>query len=97
MKEFRSSHDVTSCLKSLGLNYEERQIPNSFDITDAFDPDSKSGANFLHLITGGFDIYQSLTPEVRDGMLNLLRTQSSTERDGKFFFNHDMTCVIVHA
>lgn len=97
LKEFRSSHDVTSCLKSLGLQYEEHQIPNSFDITDSFDPDSKTGASFLHLITGGFDIHNSLTPEVRDGILNLLRTESSTEKDGKVFFNHDMTCIIIHA
>lgn len=49
INEFRSSYEVISCLRSLGLSYEERQIPSSFDITECFDPDSQIGRKFAYV------------------------------------------------
>ncbi|KAG8000764.1 Carnosine N-methyltransferase 2 [Nibea albiflora] len=44
--EYRSSSEVIACVKSQGLKYEEHIIPNSFDITECFNPDSPIGRAF---------------------------------------------------
>ncbi|XP_076603773.1 histamine N-methyltransferase A-like [Chaetodon auriga] len=94
--EYRSSGDVIACLKSQGLKYEEHAIPNTFDITECFDPSSQTGRRLLNFMTAK-DFYQSFTPEIRTGMLDLLRNKCSTEKDGRVFFNSNMSCILVHA
>ncbi|XP_041807331.1 histamine N-methyltransferase A-like [Chelmon rostratus] len=93
--EYRSAGEVIACLRSLGLKYEEHPIPNSLDITECFDPSSQTGQHLLNFITAK-DFYQSFTPEIRAGMLDLLR-KCSTEKDGRVFFNSDVTCILVYA
>ncbi|XP_054643508.1 histamine N-methyltransferase-like isoform X1 [Dunckerocampus dactyliophorus] len=93
---FRSSSDVLASLKSLGLKYEERFIPYSYDVTECFDPNSKTGQHLISFMTGRENFYQSFTPQVRADILNLLRSKCSTEKEGKVFFNSEMSCVFVY-
>lgn len=95
--EYRSSKEVIACLKSLGLKYEEHSIHNTFDIAECFDPNSKTGERLLDFMTARDHFYQSFTPEIRAGMLDLLRNKCSTEKDGRVFFNSTLTCILVHA
>ncbi|XP_008275404.1 histamine N-methyltransferase-like [Stegastes partitus] len=96
IKEYRSSAEVTACLRKLGLKYDEHPAPNSFDITECFDPESETGRRLLDFMTAK-DFYKSFTPEIRGKMLELLRNKCSTQRDGKVFFNSDLRCILVHA
>ncbi|XP_054643510.1 histamine N-methyltransferase-like isoform X2 [Dunckerocampus dactyliophorus] len=88
--------DVLASLKSLGLKYEERFIPYSYDVTECFDPNSKTGQHLISFMTGRENFYQSFTPQVRADILNLLRSKCSTEKEGKVFFNSEMSCVFVY-
>lgn len=95
--EYRSSAEVIACVKSLGLKYEEHPVPNKFDITDCFDPSSQTGQRLLSFMTGKDHFNESLTPEIRSGILDLLRNKCSTEKDGKVSFNSDLSCILIHA
>ncbi|KAM7407698.1 hypothetical protein PAMA_003440 [Pampus argenteus] len=95
--EYRSSGDVVACLKKHGLKYEEHVIPNTFDITECFSPSSKIGERLLNFFTAKDHFHQSFTPEIRAGILDLLRNKCSTEKDGKTLFNSNLSCILVHA
>lgn len=95
--ECRSSGEVIACLKSQGLKYEEHVIPNTFDITECFNPSSQTGQCLLNFFTVKDNFYQSFTPEIRAGMLDLLRNECSTEKDGRVFFNNNVSCILVYA
>ncbi|KAM3607901.1 uncharacterized protein V6R79_015940 [Siganus canaliculatus] len=94
--EYRSSAEVIACLKSQGLKYEEHTISSSYDITECFDPSSPTGRHHLNFFTATDDFYQSFTPEIRAGILDLLRNKCSTEKDGKVLFNNNLRCILVH-
>ncbi|XP_060944800.1 histamine N-methyltransferase-like isoform X4 [Limanda limanda] len=76
--ESRSSAEVISSLKSQGLKYEEHIIQNTFDITECYDPNSTTGARLLSFMTQTKNVHQSLSQEVRAGILELLRNKCST-------------------
>ncbi|XP_040913688.1 histamine N-methyltransferase A-like [Toxotes jaculatrix] len=95
--EYRSSAEVVACLKSQGLKYEEHTIHNAFDITECFDPNSATGERLLNFMTAKDHFYQSFTQEIRAGMLDLLRNKCSTEKDGRVFFNSNLSCILVYA
>uniref|UniRef100_UPI0037E94F4D histamine N-methyltransferase-like n=1 Tax=Semicossyphus pulcher TaxID=241346 RepID=UPI0037E94F4D len=95
--EYRSSGEVIASLKSQGLKFDEHVIPNSFDITECFNPNSQTGKRLLNFMTAKEQFYQSFTPEIRAGMLDLLKTKCSMEKDGRVFFNSSMSCILVYA
>ncbi|XP_043987245.1 histamine N-methyltransferase-like [Gambusia affinis] len=95
--EYRSSGEIISCLKDQSLKFEEHLVPNSFDITECFDPSSVTGERLLSFMTGTEHFYKSFSPEVRAGILDILRNKCSTEKDGRVFFNSNLTCIFVHA
>ncbi|CAG01845.1 unnamed protein product [Tetraodon nigroviridis] len=97
IKEYRSSKQVMASLNSLGLKFEERIIPNSFDISECYNPSSQSGRRLLNFLTARDDFHQSFTPEIRAEMLDFLRNKCSTQKDGKVLFNSTLSCLFVRA
>ncbi|KAM6955431.1 histamine N-methyltransferase A-like [Lycodopsis pacificus] len=95
--DYPSSAEVLACLKSLGLKYEEHATPNTFDITECFNPSSQTGKSLLNFLTAKSNFYESFTPEIRAGILDLLRNKCSTEKDGRVIFNNTLSCILVHA
>ncbi|XP_053295795.1 histamine N-methyltransferase A [Pleuronectes platessa] len=95
--KYRSSAEVISSLKKQGLKYEEHIIHNTFDITECYDPNSATGARLLNFMTATNNFHQSLTQEVRAGILDLLRNKCSTVKDGRVMFNSELRCILVHA
>lgn len=95
--EYRSSAEVITCLKNRGLKYEQHAIPNTFEITECFSPNSQLGERLLNFITAKDHFYQSFTPVIRADMLDLLRNKCSTQKDGRVHFNSNLTCIIIHA
>ncbi|XP_068594110.1 histamine N-methyltransferase-like [Cebidichthys violaceus] len=93
----RSSSEVIACLKSLGLKYEEHATPNTFDITECFNPSSQTGKSLLNFLTAKNNFYESFTPEIRAGILDLLRNKCSTEKDGRVIINNNASCFLVYA
>lgn len=95
--EYRSSAQIITCLKNLGLKYEEHLVTNSFDITECFKPSSQTGQRLLNFMTARDNFYESFTPEIRAGILDLLRNKCSTEKDGRIYFNSNLSCILIHA
>ncbi|KAF6723404.1 Histamine N-methyltransferase A [Oryzias melastigma] len=97
LSEYRSSGEVVTCLQNLGLKFEEHLVPNSFDISECFDPKSVVGERLLSFMTAKDHFKESFTPEVRAGILELLRSKCSEEKEGRVFFNSNLKCILVHA
>lgn len=95
--EYRSSGEIIACLKNQGLKYDEHVVSNTFDITECFNPSSQTGARLLSFMTATDQFYQSFTPEIRAGILDLLKNKCSTVKDGRVLFNSNMSCLLVHA
>lgn len=95
--DYLSAGDIKSHLDRSGLRYDEVTAHNSFDITDCFDLDSPLGERLLDSMTAQEHFHRSLTPELRKGILDLLRNKCSTEKDGRVMFNSNLSCMLVHA
>ncbi|AWP12761.1 putative histamine N-methyltransferase A-like [Scophthalmus maximus] len=95
--EYCSSGEVVASVKSLGLKYEEHTIHNTFDITECFDPSSATGECMLSFMTAKDHFYQSFTPEIRAGVLDLLRNKCCADKGGRLFFDSSLSCILVHA
>ncbi|XP_053733464.1 histamine N-methyltransferase A-like [Synchiropus splendidus] len=97
IQEYRSSRDVVASLKKLGMKFQEHDIPNSFDITECFDPTNETGRRLLNFMTAKDDFQNSFTPELRAEMLDVLRERCSTKKDGKIFFKSDLKMILIDA
>lgn len=97
IKDYRSSKEVITSLNSLGLKFEEHVIPNSFDITECFDPSSQAGRGLLNFLTAKDDFHQSFTPEIRVEMLEFLRNKCSSEKGGRVMFDSTLSCLLVRS
>uniref|UniRef100_A0A3B3ZIV4 Histamine N-methyltransferase n=1 Tax=Periophthalmus magnuspinnatus TaxID=409849 RepID=A0A3B3ZIV4_9GOBI len=95
--EYRSSGEVKACLDKLGLKYDEHPVPNTFDISECFNPKSKLGCDLLNFMTAKDDFHASFTPEIREAILNVLKNKCSTQKDGKIMFNSNLSCILIHA
>ncbi|KAF7666524.1 hypothetical protein LDENG_00103570 [Lucifuga dentata] len=84
-------------LSSLGLKHKKHILPFSFDITDCFQEGNEMGEVLPDFLTDQVNFHQSLTAELRAGILDLLRNKCSIEKDGRVLFNNDMCCIIVDA
>lgn len=96
LTENPSSAEVISCLKSLGLKYEEHFVPNSTDISECFDPSSQIGEHLLSFMTSKDHFYKAFAPESTAGILDILRNKCCTEKDGRIFYNSDLNCILVY-
>ncbi|KAG7266183.1 hypothetical protein CRUP_011414 [Coryphaenoides rupestris] len=92
--EYSSAGDIKAHIDSLGLKYDEFATSHAYDITDCFDPESGGGERLLDFMTDQERFHRSLTPELRKGILDLLRNKCSTEKDGRVMFNSNLTCIL---
>uniref|UniRef100_UPI003AAAF6A8 histamine N-methyltransferase-like n=1 Tax=Centroberyx gerrardi TaxID=166262 RepID=UPI003AAAF6A8 len=97
ISDYLSAGDIEVHLKSLGLKYEKHAIPNTIDITDCFTQGSELGELLLDFMTEQDHFHSSLTPELRAGILDLLRNKCSTEKDGRILFDCTLSSILVYA
>ena len=97
ISDYLSAGDIRVHLDNLGLKYDEFIVPHTYDITDCFDLDSHAGELLLDFMTEQEHFHRSLTPEIRKGILDLLRSKCSTEKEGRVMFNSTLSCILVHA
>ncbi|XP_076015201.1 histamine N-methyltransferase-like [Genypterus blacodes] len=90
ISDYISSGDIVSHLKGLGQKYEERTIPQSFDITDCFTEGDETGELLL-------DFHQSFTPQLRAEILDHLRNTCSSEKDSRIMFDSSLSCIVIYA
>ncbi|KAG7464150.1 hypothetical protein MATL_G00184210 [Megalops atlanticus] len=97
ISSYLSAGDIRALLQEMGLRYEEHSIPNTLDISDCFLPGHQAGEQLLDFMTEQDHFHQSLTPEVRAGILHLLRNGCSVETEGRVLFDCSLTALLVRA
>lgn len=97
ISDYLSAGEIKVHLDKLGLKYEEHKIPNTFDITDCFSPDSEQGRHQLDFMTDSNNFQESFSSEVKAGILDLLKNKCSVQKNGRVLFDCTLSGLLVHA
>lgn len=90
--------DIKSILDSKGLRYHSYELPSQMDITECFMEDDEKGELLLDFLTEVLDFSGTASPELRAGVLELLRhPDCSRQTDGKVIFNNNLEALVVEA
>ncbi|XP_036432656.1 histamine N-methyltransferase-like isoform X1 [Colossoma macropomum] len=88
--------DVKSFLDAKGIPYQKHTMPSQMDITECFTPGDEKGELLLDFLTEVMDFSKSASPELRAGVLELLRhPDCSKEVDGRVIFNNNLEAVVL--
>ncbi|KAJ7995833.1 hypothetical protein DPEC_G00248680 [Dallia pectoralis] len=97
VSDYMSAGDIKVHLNQLGLRYEEHLISSTMDITACFTKGDEMGELLLDFMTEQDHFYQSLTPDLQTGILDLLRNKCSTEKNGRILFDNSLCCLLVYS
>ncbi|NXU46985.1 HNMT methyltransferase, partial [Turnix velox] len=91
-----SAADMKKMLDSAGMKYQQYEIPSQMDITSCFIEGDKDGELLLDFLTETCDFNKNAPPELKHQVLEELKKPGcSEERDGKVFFNNNLSAIIV--
>lgn len=66
------------------------------DITECFTEGDEKGELLLDFLTEVLNFSETASPELKDGVLNLLRhPDCSVESDGKVIFNNNLGVIVI--
>ncbi|KAJ8352396.1 hypothetical protein SKAU_G00238720 [Synaphobranchus kaupii] len=97
ISDYLSAGDIKNCIQELGLKYEEHSLPNTVDITRCFTEGDEMGEKLLDFMTYQVHFHQSLTADIRAGILDLLQNKCSTKKDGRIMFDCTLTALLIYA
>lgn len=90
--------DIKPILDSKGLRYQSYELPSLMDITECFSAGNEKGELLLDFLTEVLDFSGTASPELRAGVLDLLRhPDCSSHTDGKVLFNNNLEVLVVEA
>ncbi|XP_006636378.1 histamine N-methyltransferase-like [Lepisosteus oculatus] len=95
ISQYLSAGDIKIHLENLGLKYEEHEIPNTLDITECFMKGNETGELLLDFMTEKNHFYKTTPPDLREGILELLRNKCSKEKDGRIIFNSNLSALFI--
>ncbi|XP_026233008.1 histamine N-methyltransferase [Anabas testudineus] len=88
--------DIKSFLDSKGVRYQSYELPSQMDITECFTEGDEKGELLLDFLTEVLNFSETASPELKDGVLNLLRhPDCSVESDGKVIFNNNLGVIVI--
>ncbi|KAK2906251.1 histamine N-methyltransferase-like [Channa argus] len=88
--------DIKSFLDSKGVSYQNYELPSQMDITECFTEGNEKGELLLDFLTEVLDFSKTASPELKEGVLNLLRhPDCSAETDGKVIFNNGLEVIVL--
>ncbi|NXX12917.1 HNMT methyltransferase, partial [Podargus strigoides] len=91
-----SSADFKKILDSAGLKYQLHELPSHMDITSCFTEGNKDGELLLDFLTETYEFSKTAPPELkRQVMEELRKPECSEERDGKVFFNNNLSVIVI--
>ncbi|NWI35312.1 HNMT methyltransferase, partial [Picathartes gymnocephalus] len=91
-----SSGDLPGMLDSAGLKYQLYELPSHLDITSCFIEGDKDGELLLDFLTETIDFAKTAPPELKHQLVEELRKPGCSEiRDGKVFFNNNLSVVVI--
>ncbi|XP_031446615.1 histamine N-methyltransferase-like [Phasianus colchicus] len=91
-----SSANIKGILDSVGLKYKIYELSSHMDITCCFTEGDNDGELLLDFLTETCEFSKNAPPELRQQVLEELRKPACSEnRNGKVFFNNNMSVIMV--
>lgn len=88
--------DIASLLDSKGVHYQSYVLPSQLDITDCFKVGDEKGELLLDFLTEVLDFSKTASPELKTGVLDLLRhSDCSAVLDGRVLFNNNLEVLVI--
>ncbi|XP_045910937.1 histamine N-methyltransferase-like [Micropterus dolomieu] len=88
--------DIKSILDSKGVSYQSYELPSQMDITECFTEGDERGELLLDFLTEVLDFSKTVSPELKAGVLELLRhPDCSVESNGKVIFNNNLGVIVI--
>ncbi|XP_069010806.1 histamine N-methyltransferase-like [Embiotoca jacksoni] len=88
--------DIKNILDSEGVSYQSYELPSQMDISECFTQGDENGELLLDFLTEVLDFSKTASPELRAGVLNLLRhPDCSVESEGKVIFNNNLGVIVI--
>uniref|UniRef100_UPI0037E8399A histamine N-methyltransferase-like n=1 Tax=Semicossyphus pulcher TaxID=241346 RepID=UPI0037E8399A len=89
--------DIKSSLDSKGVSYQNYMLPSQMDITECFAKGDEKGELLLDFLTEVLDFSKTASPELKAGVLELLRhPDCSVESNGKVIFNNNLEVIVIN-
>ncbi|KAM4558538.1 histamine N-methyltransferase isoform 1-T2 [Odontesthes bonariensis] len=88
--------DIKSLLDSKGVGYQSYELPSQMDISECFTEGDEKGELLLDFLTEVLDFSKTAPPELKAGVLELLRHEDcSVESEGKVIFNNNLGVIVI--
>ncbi|XP_061580302.1 histamine N-methyltransferase isoform X2 [Cololabis saira] len=88
--------DIKSLLESKSVSYQSYELPSQMDITECFSEGDEKGELLLDFLTEVLDFSKTASPELRAGVLELLRhPDCSAASDGRIIFNNNLGVIVL--
>ncbi|KAM9850827.1 histamine N-methyltransferase isoform 1-T2 [Aulostomus maculatus] len=88
--------DIKSSLDSQGISYKSYELPSQMDITECFTEGDEKGELLLDFLTEVVDFSNSASPELKAGVLELLRhPDCSVGSNGRVIFNNNLGVIVL--
>ncbi|XP_044074002.1 histamine N-methyltransferase [Siniperca chuatsi] len=88
--------DIKTILDSKGVSFQSYELPSQMDITECFTEGDEKGELLLDFLTEVLDFSKTASPELRAGVLELLRhPDCSVESNGKVIFNNNLGVIVI--
>ncbi|KAG9340808.1 hypothetical protein JZ751_019999 [Albula glossodonta] len=91
-----TARDMKSYLDAMGITNTYYELPSQMDITECFNEGDEKGELLLDFLTEVSDFSKTAPPNLRSGLLDLLRhPDCSTEVDGRVIFNNSLGVLVL--
>ncbi|XP_025053368.1 histamine N-methyltransferase-like isoform X3 [Alligator sinensis] len=91
-----SSADIKKVLDTEGLKYQLFELPSSMDITNCFIEGNKDGELLLDFLTETYEFSKTAPLHLKNAIMeDLKKPECSGERDGKVFFNNNLSAIVI--
>ncbi|XP_023649506.1 histamine N-methyltransferase-like [Paramormyrops kingsleyae] len=88
--------DIKRNLTAEGISFEAFVLPSTIDITDCFIPGDEKGELVLDWLTSVVDFRRTAPPELKAGVMDLLRSPDfTTEVDGRALFSCNLEVLVL--
>ncbi|KAG8432282.1 hypothetical protein GDO86_016794 [Hymenochirus boettgeri] len=97
LQELTAAH-IMEILSSMGARYQSYELLSDMDITECFIEGNRNGELLLDFLTATCDFKSNAPAELRDEIINDLKTpECSSHRDGKVIFNNNFSVIVVES
>nr|XP_040058011.1 histamine N-methyltransferase-like isoform X5 [Gasterosteus aculeatus aculeatus] len=88
--------DIKSLLDGQRVSYRSYELPSQMEITECFTDGDEKGELLLDFLTEVLDFSKTASPELKAGVLELLRhPDCSVESNGKVIFNNNLGVIVI--